>query len=115
MVEREFNRLLEATSYLSHQLDFNYVNSAGSGGQGNNTRPVSLGQALEWVIRLQEQGVKQRQVAHLRSVLSLQGRLITNQHRVCISKLSLNVIFYVKFLYHFYIIFISIFISINYD
>lgn len=82
MVEREFNRLLEATSYLSHQLDFNYVNS-GSGGQGSNTRPVSLGQALEWVIRLQEQGVKQRQVAHLRSVLSLQGRLVTNQHRVC--------------------------------
>lgn len=82
MVEREFNRLLEATSYLSHQLDFNYVGSAGSG-QGN-TRPVSLGQALEWVIRLQEQGVKQRQVAHLRSVLSLQGRLITNQHRVSI-------------------------------
>jgi len=86
MVEREFNRLLEATSYLSHQLDFNYVNSAGSGGQqSSNARPVSLGQALEWVIRLQEQGVKQRQVAHLRSVLSLQGRLITNQHRVCIN------------------------------
>ncbi|XP_011873166.1 PREDICTED: lysine-specific histone demethylase 1A [Vollenhovia emeryi] len=82
MVEREFNRLLEATSYLSHQLDFNYVNSGGSGGQGSNARPVSLGQALEWVIRLQEQGVKQRQVAHLRSVLSLQGRLITNQHRM---------------------------------
>jgi len=81
MVEREFNRLLEATSYLSHQLDFNYVNSGS--GQTGNTRPVSLGQALEWVIRLQEQGVKQRQVAHLRSVLSLQGRLITNQHRVC--------------------------------
>ncbi|EZA51288.1 Lysine-specific histone demethylase 1A, partial [Ooceraea biroi] len=80
MVEREFNRLLEATSYLSHQLDFNYVNSGS--GQTGNTRPVSLGQALEWVIRLQEQGVKQRQVAHLRSVLSLQGRLITNQHRM---------------------------------
>lgn len=25
MVEREFNRLLESTSYLSHQLDFNYA------------------------------------------------------------------------------------------
>lgn len=24
-VEREFNRLLESTSYLSHQLDFNYA------------------------------------------------------------------------------------------
>lgn len=41
MVEREFNRLLEATSYLSHQLDINYV----------STKPVSLGQALEWVIK----------------------------------------------------------------
>lgn len=41
MVEREFNRLLEATSYLSHHLDFNYCNG----------RPVSLGHALEWVIK----------------------------------------------------------------
>lgn len=41
MVEIEFNRLLEATSYLSHMLDFNYC-----GG-----KPVSLGQALEWVIK----------------------------------------------------------------
>ncbi|XP_011496060.1 PREDICTED: lysine-specific histone demethylase 1A [Ceratosolen solmsi marchali] len=82
MVEREFNRLLEATSYLSHQLDFNYVGNSGNGGQGSTTRPVSLGQALEWVIRLQEQGVKQRQVTHLRSVLSLQGRLIANQQKM---------------------------------
>uniref|UniRef100_A0A672J5H7 Lysine-specific histone demethylase n=1 Tax=Salarias fasciatus TaxID=181472 RepID=A0A672J5H7_SALFA len=40
MVEQEFNRLLEATSYLSHQLDFNFLNN----------KPVSLGQALEVVI-----------------------------------------------------------------
>lgn len=82
MVEREFNRLLEATSYLSHQLDFNYIGGASTTGQPGNTKPVSLGQALEWVIRLQEQGVKQRQVSHLRSVLSLQGRLLANQQRV---------------------------------
>uniref|UniRef100_A0A8V0YQ16 Lysine-specific histone demethylase n=1 Tax=Gallus gallus TaxID=9031 RepID=A0A8V0YQ16_CHICK len=44
MVEQEFNRLLEATSYLSHQLDFNVLNN----------KPVSLGQALEVVIQLQE-------------------------------------------------------------
>jgi hypothetical protein len=43
MVELEFNRLLEATSYLSHSLDFNYCNKV----------PVSLGQSLEWVIKLQ--------------------------------------------------------------
>lgn len=41
MVEQEFNRLLEATSYLSHQLDFNFLNN----------KPVSLGQALEVVIQ----------------------------------------------------------------
>ncbi|XP_011297565.1 lysine-specific histone demethylase 1A [Fopius arisanus] len=80
MVEREFNRLLEATSYLSHQLDFNYIGNTGQ--PGNTTRPVSLGQALEWVIRLQEQGVKQRQVAHFSCVLSLQSRLIANQQRM---------------------------------
>ncbi|XP_014218084.2 lysine-specific histone demethylase 1A [Copidosoma floridanum] len=82
MVEREFNRLLEATSYLSHQLDFNYVGNAGSGGQAGSTKPVSLGQALEWVIRLQEQGVKQRQVTHLRNVLALQSKLIANQQKM---------------------------------
>ena len=43
MVEREFNRLLESTSYLSHALDFNYCNG----------KPVSLGQSLEWIIKLQ--------------------------------------------------------------
>lgn len=33
---------MEATSYLSHHLDFNYVNN----------KAVSLGEALEWVIKL---------------------------------------------------------------
>lgn len=65
MVEREFNRLLEATSYLSHQLDFNYA--------GN--KPVSLGQALEWVIKLQEKHVKEKQIQHLKSVIALQEKL----------------------------------------
>lgn len=69
MVEREFNRLLEATSYLSHQLDFNYA--------GN--KPVSLGQALEWVIKLQEKYVKGNQIKHLKSVIALQEKLKINQ------------------------------------
>lgn len=69
MVEREFNRLLEATSYLSHQLDFNYA--------GN--KPVSLGQALEWVIKLQEKHVKEKQIEHLKAVIALQEKLETNQ------------------------------------
>lgn len=68
MVEREFNRLLEATSYLSHQLDFNYIQS----------KPVSLGQALEWVIKLQEKHVKEKQVEHWKAILELQEKLKDN-------------------------------------
>ncbi|KRT85676.1 FAD dependent oxidoreductase, partial [Oryctes borbonicus] len=72
MVEREFNRLLEATSYLSHQLDFNYA--------GN--KPVSLGQALEWVIKLQEKHVKEKQIQHLKAVIALQEKLKVNQKQL---------------------------------
>lgn len=72
MVEREFNRLLEATSYLSHQLDFNYA--------GN--KPVSLGQALEWVIKLQEKHVKEKQIQHLKAVITLQEKLKANQSQL---------------------------------
>lgn len=51
-VYQEFQRLLEASSYLSKELDFNYVNN----------QPVALGQALEWLIKLQEKRVKEKQV-----------------------------------------------------
>ncbi|XP_023318975.1 lysine-specific histone demethylase 1A isoform X3 [Trichogramma pretiosum] len=83
MVEREFNRLLEATSYLSHQLDFNYVGvPEKEGTSSDNNRPVSLGQALEWVIRLQEQGVKQRQVNHFNTIIKYQNKLLANQNKL---------------------------------
>uniref|UniRef100_A0A182WEJ7 Lysine-specific histone demethylase n=1 Tax=Anopheles minimus TaxID=112268 RepID=A0A182WEJ7_9DIPT len=72
MVEREFNRLLEATSYLSHQLDFNYA--------GNH--PVSLGQALEWIIKLQEKHVKEKQVQHLALIIVYQQKLLTNRQQL---------------------------------
>ncbi|GFQ97939.1 lysine-specific histone demethylase 1A [Trichonephila clavata] len=72
MVEREFNRLLEATSYLSHQLDFNYVQS----------KPVSLGQALEWVIKLQEKHVKEKQIQHWKAILELQEKLKANLNKI---------------------------------
>jgi len=72
MVEREFNRLLEATSYLSHQLDFNYCNS----------NPVSLGEALEWVIKLQEKDVKERQLKYWKEMVRLQESLKLNQNKI---------------------------------
>lgn len=59
-MEREFNRLLDATSYLSHQVDFNYYNDT----------PVSLGQALEWVIKLQQKNVKHKQVHKVQLMLN---------------------------------------------
>jgi len=76
MVEREFNRLLEATSYLSHQLDFNYCNG----------QPVSLGEAMEWVIKLQEKNVKEKQLKYWKAIIGLQEQLKTNQLRVAVVK-----------------------------
>ncbi|XP_075975022.1 lysine-specific histone demethylase Su(var)3-3 isoform X2 [Anticarsia gemmatalis] len=80
MVEREFNRLLDATSYLSHQVDFNYYNDT----------PVSLGQALEWVIKLQQKNVKHKQIQHLKAVITLQERLKTNINKMSDIKELLN-------------------------
>ncbi|XP_063534467.1 lysine-specific histone demethylase 1A [Cydia strobilella] len=72
MVEREFNRLLDATSYLSHQVDFNYYNDT----------PVSLGQALEWVIKLQQKNVKHKQIQQLKAVITLQEKLKGNINKM---------------------------------
>ena len=41
LVEKEFNRLLESTSYLSHVLGFNALFA----------KPLSLGNAIELVIK----------------------------------------------------------------
>ena len=41
IVEREFNKLLEAASYLTHNLDFDYK---------IDNKPISLGEALELLI-----------------------------------------------------------------
>uniref|UniRef100_A0A8P4KGL3 Lysine-specific histone demethylase n=1 Tax=Dicentrarchus labrax TaxID=13489 RepID=A0A8P4KGL3_DICLA len=79
MVEQEFNRLLEATSYLSHQLDFNFLNN----------KPVSLGQALEVVIQLQEKHVKDEQIEHWKKIVKTQedlrdllNKMVTTKERV---------------------------------
>ena len=69
MVEREFNRLLETTSYLSQVLEMSSIDG----------KPVSLGQALEWTIQLQEKHVKKKQIDHWASIKSQQDRLKQNQ------------------------------------
>ncbi|KAI5639469.1 flavin containing amine oxidoreductase domain-containing protein [Phthorimaea operculella] len=72
MVEREFNRLLDATSYLSHAVDFNYYNDI----------PVSLGQALEWVIKLQQKNVKHKQIQHLKALITMQEKMKANINKM---------------------------------
>ena len=62
MLEREFNKLLEATSYLSHNLDFNKIND----------KPVSLGDSLELLMKLQEKNVKQKQIEYNTKLVELQ-------------------------------------------
>ncbi|XP_038077080.1 lysine-specific histone demethylase 1A-like isoform X2 [Patiria miniata] len=74
MVEREFNRLLEATSFMSHQLDFNFIHG----------KPVSLGQALELVIKLQEKQVKEKKSDYLRTVIGLQEQTKENQAKLLV-------------------------------
>ena len=76
MVEREFNRLLESTSYLSHSLDFNYCNQ----------NPVSLGECIEWVIKLQEKNVKEKQIKYYKDIITVQENLKTNQPSLISSK-----------------------------
>ncbi|XP_025088904.1 lysine-specific histone demethylase 1A-like isoform X3 [Pomacea canaliculata] len=72
MVEREFNRLLETTSYISHQMNFNEING----------KPASLGQALEAVIKLQEKHVKEKQCEHQRRLIEMQENLRKTQNQM---------------------------------
>ncbi|KAK4336751.1 hypothetical protein RND71_043766 [Anisodus tanguticus] len=80
MVEREFNRLLEATSYLSTAIDF--LDKEG--------QSVSLGQALEWVIQLQEKNVKEKQIQHLKAIIDLQEKLKENQTKLGQMKIKIE-------------------------
>lgn len=72
IMEREFNKILECTSYLSHVLDINY--------SGNE--PISLGQALEWIIKLQEKKIKLKKANFLKSIKEVQQEVISNEQAI---------------------------------
>ncbi|KAH8261335.1 hypothetical protein KR044_007421 [Drosophila immigrans] len=72
VIEREFNRLLESASYLSHRLDFNYA--------GNN--PVSLGDALEWIINMQDKAVQEKRASHMQEIIAAQNKIIEHRKRL---------------------------------
>jgi lysine-specific histone demethylase 1 len=71
-VELEFNRLLDSVSHLSHQLQVNQL-----GG-----KPLSLGQALELVIVLQEKHTREKLRDHLQAIASLQAELLEVRKRL---------------------------------
>ena len=66
MVEREFNRLLEACSYLAQTLDED-VNG--------KKQPYSLGDVLEQLIRAQEKAVREKYLQHLRDISKMKETL----------------------------------------
>ena len=72
-LEREFNKLLESTSYLTHNLDFD---------QKIDNKPISLGHALELVIKLQEKHVKKRLIDYHEKFLVLQQKFTDTTNKV---------------------------------
>ena len=72
IMEREFNKILECTSYLSHVLDINYADN----------QPISLGQALEWIIKLQEKKIKMKKINYLKSIKEIQQEVISNEQAI---------------------------------
>lgn len=68
VVEREFNRLLEACSYLAQTLDTD-VNGI--------KQPYSLGDVLEQLIRAQEKSVREKYLQHLRDISKMKDSLRT--------------------------------------
>ncbi|EDX11196.1 GD14861 [Drosophila simulans] len=72
VIEREFNRLLESASYLSHRLDFNYAGDC----------PVSLGDALEWIISMQEMQVMHKRGQHMQEIIATQTKIIEQRRRL---------------------------------
>ena len=65
-LETVFNSLMEGTSILSHKMNFNQI--------GN--RSLSLGEAFDVVVELQDRDVKQRYLKHLNDIAMLEVGLL---------------------------------------
>lgn len=76
MVEREFNRLLEACTYLAQTLDEDI---------NGKKQPYSLGDTLEQLIRAQEKAVREKYLQHLREISKMKDSLRTILTTVCSS------------------------------
>ncbi|CAF4270899.1 unnamed protein product [Rotaria socialis] len=74
VVEREFNRLLEACSYLAHTLDDEV---------DGKKQYYSLGDVLEQLIRAQEKAVREKYVQHLREISKMKESLRAILTKMC--------------------------------
>jgi hypothetical protein len=68
VVEREFNRLLEACSYLAQTLEED---------KHGKKQPFSLGDVLEQLIRAQEKAVREKYLQYLRDISKMKDSLRT--------------------------------------
>ncbi|CAF0964816.1 unnamed protein product [Rotaria sordida] len=74
VVEREFNRLLEACSYVAQTLDEDV---------DEKKQPYSLGDVLEQLIRAQEKAVREKYLQHLREISKMKESLRTILTKMC--------------------------------
>ncbi|CAF1003388.1 unnamed protein product [Adineta steineri] len=74
VVEREFNRLLEACSYLAQTIDEDIH---------GKKQPYSLGDVLEQLIRAQEKAVREKYLQHLREITKMKDSLRTILTSMC--------------------------------
>ncbi|CAF4965406.1 unnamed protein product, partial [Rotaria sp. Silwood1] len=74
VVEREFNRLLEACSYVAQTLDENIE---------EKKQPYSLGDILEQLIRAQEKSVREKYLQHLREISKMKESLRSILTQMC--------------------------------
>nr|CAB3258319.1 lysine-specific histone demethylase 1A [Phallusia mammillata] len=65
LIEQEFNKLLEATAHLSHEMNIDSFRG----------EQLSLGKAFELVIQLQEKKVKEQLLGHWKQIASLHQQL----------------------------------------
>lgn len=87
VVEREFNRLLEACSYLAQTLDEDI---------NGKKQPYSLGDVLEQLIRAQEKAVREKYLQHLREITKMKESLqniLTSVRFVNLSSVTVEISF----------------------
>lgn len=70
-VEREYNKIMEGTKVMKSNYRF----------ENHHGKPISVGQAVDWVMRLQEKNIKDEQVKYLRELENYYDQLTENAEK----------------------------------